>query len=269
MRDLILNNIKELKTFDINKFIISLIILSLLCIINYCYVEYYSIEFKHQFISPIYSQESCPTYEESLPSPIKGIKNLNELPLKTFPAINNELFDITISSSSPTICHNRATQEYYTIPNNDDSTITLDVNPKKLKDDIAPYTVTGKSKLNLATKPIKDLVDNDKDNILNSLDTVDNSDPNNPKIVPLSGTECLENPPGTIICNRGKTELIINENNQKLTLGASNTNTDGIIVISDRTGALDPKKLQALIIACKEQIKYNLPAYSVIEIVCD
>jgi hypothetical protein len=263
-----LNNIKELITFNIKKFIISLIILSLLCIINYCYVEYYSIEFKYQFIHPVYSQESCPTYEESLTSPIKGIKNPKELPLDTFPSINNKLFNITISGSSPTICHNRASQEYYLSPMTKESSITLDVNPNKLKDDIPPITETG-TKLNLVSKPIKNLIDNDKDDILNSLDTVDNSDPNNPKSVPISGTKCLENTAGNFVCNRGKTELIITEFDQNIILGASNNNTDGIIVISDRTGDNSKKHEPALIQACKEQTKYRLPPYSVIEIVCD
>jgi hypothetical protein len=79
----------------------------------------------------------------------------------------------------------------------------------------------------------------------------------------------MSNNPKQIICTRGKTDIVIDEKNQTIILGASASIKDpGIIVIADKTGQLVSDRDMAKIEACKKQITYYLPPQSVIEIAC-
>lgn len=257
-----LSNIKEILTYQIKKLLIPLIIFAILGIFNYSSDEFHFIKLNEEIIPSAYSQTcgagNAPEFPRSNPTSVLS-PTLLPFQVSDIPVLN-QLLKIKIEmdpiiNNNEQICYNYNTLKFDV--RKKDGTIGPPLNKLKLEIKsnklVANFTKSGLSTIDLKANPIIKDIDPNNNGILSSLE---------PSCIIQSNK---------IDCSRGLTKLTINfspnDNKKGIFLGESATNSNGIIIITEKTRiGIEDIKVEAC--EKEQKITYLIPANSVLEIDC-
>lgn len=226
-------------------------ILAIIGIFTYGTDNFPFLKLKEEIISSAYSQP-CNPLEVQVNNP--KIRALDIFPFKVDPVLLDQLLELKIVmdpsfNTNEQICYNLASKIYEVRKTDGTSAppinkLKLEVKSNKLK---ANYTYNGSSTIDLKNVPIIEVIDNNNNGILNSLENNCTIEQNK------------------INCNKGTTKLTINKNNEKIFVGES-TKPNGIIIIFDKTGSNNPVNVEV----CEKEKKgkFSIFRNSVIEVDC-